>query len=414
MFFCLVSSTSAAALSLFIYSRLNIKSYLSYCIINLSVIISVTNVWFTNILTFPECIFISGFGVAFCFLSIIRFFTEAKHRLLSIVIAAIMLIFSIAIYQQFLTVFIIYSILLSFIKITGNSRLSIANKLFIYLRLCVFLIISLLFYYGISLLIQSVFSINSNPRASLNFDSIINNIIYCIKKQRYIIGGKGFFNSGLLRRCFEVVIVIWLIVISVDTIKNRRINNIYAFITFPMAYCSAFIMVLISTGNSPRTFFGLFSVFALFSIGAIALKESRIIKGLFIIILGLVFFLNSLKTLDMALDQQYVNSTEITMAKIYMKEIERYESTSKRTINKIVFTNDNNSDMFMKNRLSESALSVDWGIQGIMEYLYDREFSVTRMSNDERINMFGENDWKEYIAEKQIRFSKDTMYLCLY
>ena len=32
----------------------------------------------------------------------------------------------------------------------------------------------------------------------------------------------------------------------------------------------------------------------------------------------------------MALDQQYVNSTEITMAKIYMKEIERYESTSKR------------------------------------------------------------------------------------
>ena len=51
------------------------KDRFVYIIVDLGVLVSVANVWFCNILSFPECVFITAIGVCLCFGAVVAYIT---------------------------------------------------------------------------------------------------------------------------------------------------------------------------------------------------------------------------------------------------------------------------------------------------------------------------------------------------
>ena len=275
--FIIAVALSTTLLSMYIYKKLNQKSISSYLIVNISVLISVTNIWFVNILTFPECIFATAIGVVLCFSAIIVYFS--KQNIPGKIISALLLICSTAIFQQFLVVFIIYAILLCSIKLENSDNSKTKDTVFEYLKLILLILVSGIIYYGIGIGVQKLFSVAANERVALSLDSMLNNLIYFITKQHSYLKGRGFFDTEILTLCYVIVGTIWLVAFICHIKKNKlNFKNICLFLSYIVAYGSSFLMGIVSTSRATRTMFGLFAVFALFSIGSILLMNKRIVQ----------------------------------------------------------------------------------------------------------------------------------------
>ena len=93
-----------------------------------SALITVVNVWFTDLLTFPECIALTAVGLLCCFAGIVVL--SESDRIWKYIIASILFIFAAATYQQFIAIFLIYTVLTICIKQSKLDKKSI-NKLVI-------------------------------------------------------------------------------------------------------------------------------------------------------------------------------------------------------------------------------------------------------------------------------------------
>ena len=81
---------------------------ISLAAIDVCVLLSIYNIWFCNILSFPECIVITAIGITLCFSSLI-ILIHSKN-ILYYIFSAILLVLSTAVYQQFISVFAIFAI----------------------------------------------------------------------------------------------------------------------------------------------------------------------------------------------------------------------------------------------------------------------------------------------------------------
>ena len=406
IFFILTVALSITFFSRFVYRQLEKKSRLNYIIINVSVLISVTNVWFINILTFPECIFPTAVGVVLCFTAIYIYFS--KQNIAGKVISAVLLICSTAIFQQFLVVFLIYSVLLCGIKL--NNANSTAKAVIIeYLKLIAIILISGIIYYGVGICVQKLFSVVANERASLKIDTIIENLIYFITHQHSYLKGRGVFDSEILTLCYLIVGAVWFVAF-IYHIKKDKINfkNLCLFLSYFVAYASSFLMLTITTSRVCRAVFGLFTVFALFSIGSILLMNKRIVKYILALTLVFVVALNMYANLEMSLDQREVNTQDMMIAEQYLYEIEKYEKAENVVVDKIEFCSDVNPEISV-----DSALNNFYSFRSLMTYISGRDFYVTEMTNEEIRKSFEEKDWDILVEEEQLIFEEDTLYVCV-
>ena len=131
--FIVLAAISASILSRFILKKLGTNSILSGFIVNLSVLISITNIWFTNILTFPECVFATAIGVLLCFLSLTVYFGNKFKKPIRLLLSGILLVCSTAVFQQFLVVFIIYAVLLTSIEFIEKNEQKAKQVIITYL-----------------------------------------------------------------------------------------------------------------------------------------------------------------------------------------------------------------------------------------------------------------------------------------
>lgn len=406
--FIIAVALSTTLLSMYIYKKLNQKSISSYLIVNISVLISVTNVWFVNILTFPECIFATAIGVVLCFSAIIVYFS--KQKILGKIISALLLICSTAIFQQFLVVFIIYAILLCSIKLKNSDNSKTKDTVFEYLKLILLILVSGIIYYGIGIGVQKLFSVAANERVALSLDSMLNNLIYFITKQHSYLKGRGFFDTEILTLCYVIVGTIWLVAFICHIKKNKlNFKNICLFLSYIVAYGSSFLMGIVSTSRATRTMFGLFTVFALFTIGTILLINKRFVKYILASVLLIVFALNMYANIEMSIEQRELNTQEIMLAEQYLYEIEEYEKAENVVVNNIEFCTDVNPKIS-----DNSSLRFDYSFDSLMGYISGRDFIVTQVENTEMKSNFVDKDWDVFIADEQLIFENDTLYVCIY
>ncbi len=384
---------------------------ISLAVINLSVLISVYNVWFCDILSFPECIFLTAIGITICFSSLIILIRS--RRIWQYILSAILLVLATAVYQQFISVFAIFAIAYCAIFTAKNQdkKLIILN----YLKCATVTIVSGIIYFVLGKFFINYFGLSANERIAINISSIIENIKYFISHQHSFLKGRGFFDTEILTFAFLIVGFVWLVILLVDWIKNKdTFKTLIIALSCAAAYFSAYLSGILSTSHATRTMFPLFSIFTLFIIGIVSLKPKKFIKIFLSIILLVVLSLNIYKivTYENGLKKQN-QSDEVWVAQV-ISSIKEYEEKSGNAIEKIYYGYDDCFDMNIDETYTDSATSVKYAFKSILEVYSDSQYTVTEMTKEECNNLFGKNDWKEFEADKQLIFKDNELYVCCY
>lgn len=408
LFFIFVVAFADTVLSLYIYKILSQKSIYSLIIIELSVLITSTNVWFTDMLTFPECISITAIGLLCCILGIV-FLSVSNNKLWKWLIASILFIFATATYQQFISIFFIYSVLILCIRQAKSEKNNIKDNFFNCIKLLLFFVFNSLLYFIIGVIIQKLLNIVPNPRASMNFYTVIENIKYFAKQQHSFLKGRGFFSTEVLSICYFLVAIIFLFSLIIFWKKtSQTAKTVFIAIAFVLAYFSSYLPGLVSTSHGTRTICALFSVFALFSVGAISLYQNKVLSVILVCVLGLVFGLNMYKNTDRGINQIICNTKEILYVNDIANEIDKYEQKNDVIIDTIGICYDKNGD------LETEALYVDYAIMPLIQLNTDKEMKFVDVPESIENKYFKENDWKKFDADTQIVYDKNIAYICVY
>ena len=181
VFYIIISAFVITLLSIYIFKLLKHTNKLFlFVLIEFALLITVTNVWYSNILTFAECIAFDAIGLLFCFLSI--YIYSSRNSLISRITASVLFICSAACFQQFIPVFAIYTILILCIKQSQSDKKGIKELLLFYLKPFLFIVINSVLYYLIGIGIQKILNITPNSRASMSLQTVIDNVKYFIKQ----------------------------------------------------------------------------------------------------------------------------------------------------------------------------------------------------------------------------------------
>ena len=407
--YILVCSVVATFFSLFVQKKLADDSWMALIIINVSVLISLSNVWINEILTFPECIFILSVGHLFCFVSLVLLFDCRFKSMFRFLISGLLLICATAIYQQFFVVFFIFALLLFCIKTsqTEESSKKICKRYFLFF---LFMFICGVLYLFVGVGLQRLFDIIPNSRISFSIELLVNNIKYYLTHQHSYIKGRGYFKTEILTVCFGVIFSTWVVSLIYYISKHGlHFRSICYIITFFIAYVSSFLLGLVSTSTATRAMYGFFSVYALFSICAIAFMNHRKLKPLIAGLLFVVFVLNIIKTVEMSINQYQFNTVERIHAALYLDSIENYEKESGKLITQIEIGTDSYCE------LDKTEVFYDCDLFADLLYFYsDRKFIVTPMLEERKNNYYGNKDWKAFNAKEQLLFEGNRLYICVY
>ena len=408
LFFIIIVALSVSVLSIYISNLVNKqRSFIVGLLVNISLLITACNVWYSNLLTFSESISLNAIGFLLCFLGVYLF--AKRKSWLYLLIASIAFICATATTQQFISIFIIYTILILCIKQVQNEKGRIRNLIIFYLKPFVFIIVNSAIYYLIGLMLIKIFNVAPNPRASLTIRSIIENLIYFIKNQHSFLKGRGLFSSEILTICYLMVFVISIFSLIMFWRKSRQTaKTIFIGLSFVAAYICAYLPGLVSTSHGTRTICALFSVFALFAIGAVALYQHKITSAILACILFLVFALNVYKTVNMEVVQIIGNTNESTYADGIAYEIEKFEVSNGVNIKKIGVCYDKTPDINAKE------IYHDYDAEAIICLHIKHPIEFVEVPKDIIQNNFAEKDWTSYDAEEQIVFDKNTAYVCVY
>ena len=408
LFFIIIVALSVSMLSIYISQLVNKqRSFIVGLIVNISLLITACNVWYSDLLSFSESIVLNAAGFLSCFLSVYLF---AKRKSgLYLLLASIAFICAAATTQQFISIFIIYTILILCIKLVQNNKGSIKDIFFFYIKPCAFIIVNSAIYYLLGLLLIKIFNVAPNPRASLTIRSIIENLIYFIKNQHSFLKGRGLFSSEILTICYLMVFIIFIVSLIIYWKKRRQTaKTIFIGLSFIVAYIAAYLPGLVSTSHGTRAICALFSVFALFAIGSIALYQHRVINIFLICILFLVFALNIYKTVDMGVNQIVGNTKEAAYADNIAYSIEKYEQTNKMSVTSIGIAYDKHGDT------DAESLYVDYAIEPLFQMHIGKDIKYVEVPESVTKTYFAEKDWTSYDAEEQIVFDKNIAYICVY
>ncbi len=407
VFYIIIVSIAVSVLVLHLYKTLNRKSVPFFIITESSVLITAVNVWFTDMLTFPECISLTAVGLLCCFLGIVVLST--CNKLWKWVIACILFIFAAATYQQFISVFSIYTILILCIKQSSSKKNSIKAIIIYYIKPILFIVFSTILYYLIGVILQKLMYISPNPRASLNLHTVIENIKYFVKQQHSFLKGRGFFTTEIMTICYLLVAIIFLVSLFMFWRKSlQTAKTIFIAVAFVSAYAISYLPGLVSTSHGTRTICALFSVFALLSVGAISVYQNKVLSAILVCVLVLVFGLNMYKNIDRGINQIISNTKEIVYVNNIVNEIDKYEQKNDVVIDTIGICYDKNGDS------ETEALYVDYAIRPLIQLNTDKEMKFVDVPESIVNNYFEGNDWIMFNADKQIVYKKNVAYICVY
>ena len=392
VFYIIISAFVITLLSIYIFKLLKHTNKLFlFVLIEFALLITVTNVWYSNILTFAECIAFDAIGLLFCFLSI--YIYSSRNSLISRITASVLFICSAACFQQFIPVFAIYTILILCIKQSQSDKKGIKELLLFYLKPFLFIVINSVLYYLIGIGIQKILNITPNSRASMSLQTVIDNVKYFIKQQHSFFKGRGFFSSEILTVCYLMVFVIFIFSLIMFWRKSRQTaKTIFIGLSFVAAYICAYLPGLVSTS----------------AIGAVALYQHKITSAILACVLFLVFALNVYKTVNMEVVQIIGNTNESTYADGIAYEIEKFEVSNGVNIKKIGVCYDKTPDINAKE------IYHDYDAEAIICLHIKHPIEFVEVPKDIIQNNFAEKDWTSYDAEEQIVFDKNTAYVCVY
>lgn len=407
--FIVLISAVVSWVSYTLYRLINKKSIVSHILINLSVLISVLNVWYCDVLSFPECIFITVIGTVLCFSAVIVF--ANNQTLCGYILSSALIILATGVYQQFLFVFTIFVVAICGCEVIKNGEKTFKELFYRYVKPVVLILVSGVIYFATGKLVQRIFDVAPNERVALSISTIIENCLYFAGNQHSYLKGRGFFATEILTISFLSVGFIWFIIIVKEWLKNRNtLETLTICASFAAAYISAYVPGILSTSHAARAMLAVFSVFALFTMGTLILCESKLVKIVLCAILSVVLVSNIFVFVNREIDLKKQNDSDKLWSEQIIEAIESYEK-KEQEVNQIYYCYDDKTDLA---EYAESAVYYKYSLRSMINYYSNREFEVNEMTKEEKDNYFKDKNWEKLDIDEQMVFVENTLYLCCY
>lgn len=414
--FILLAAVGTTAFIYCLTDHLKIKGIASWIAIEFATLLTVDNVWFCEILAFPESIFLTGVGLVFCFAALIVFMR--RRSVISWILFAVLLLCAIATYQQFLSVFVIFIIAIIGAELTADSRCRAKDVFFAYFKPAVSVLITGVVYFALGIAITKHFDIKGNDRAAISFSSVLENIKYFLTHQHSFLRGRGLFKTEILTAAFIAMGVLWFICLLIYAKKKKEyVKAGFILASYTAAYVSAYLPGLISTSHAARAMFALFSVFFLFSAGVVAKSPKKIICAVPVCILAVVLATNLFVIIRNGNNHRTQRGIDIDCAEQISQTIGSYEKTSKVTVKTIAYCYDEQREI----ERGESLFYYNFALEPILtvkscryEHGVKQIYTFTNVPEEIYAQYFAGKDWHEFNLEEQMIIIDDTAYLCVY
>ncbi|MCR5782430.1 MAG: glucosyltransferase domain-containing protein [Clostridia bacterium] len=415
--FIILAATGTTVLVACVADHLKIRLWLPVIALDLAAVLAVENVWFCEILTFPESIFLSAIGLLMCFAAVIFFI---RYRTVpGIILSAVCLILATAVYQQYIVVFTIFVIAVLGCEILGKENPSAKTAVIKYAGAAALILVSGAVYFLSAKAITNATGHNGDYRTELGPADILENIKYYILRQHSFLKGRGAFKTEIMTVSILFVAALWFVLFAVYVMKKKRPGaGIIVLAAFAAAYCSGYLPGIISKSHDTRVVFGLFSVFFLFVCGIVCLNKSKWIAPVVSCVLAAIFAANVFAIVRMANDQKKQNKADLEAAVAITQAIEDHEKNSGVTVTDIYYCYDTNQDKVS----AWTLFSFDFSMQSILTLKSGKYtpgsgeviYKVSEMPESIREQYFAGKDWKELDLSEQLIFAGDTAYLCVY
>lgn len=417
-FFVLTVSAAFTALALKFYGAYEKKSLLSLAVTDISLLISICNVWFCDILSFPECIFIAAIAIILTCCAVILLINSQK--LLNCILASVCVILATGIFQQFIILFTIYMIAYCCVVLYQKETNSIKEMLKIFVKPAVIVLASGVVYTLLAFGFASAFKFGNNSRMNLSLGHIFEMAVYLLKKQHSFLKGRGYFKTEFLTLSYVAAVLTWFICLIVRAYKKKEFKKVFVSACAVLfAYCCTYVVCLISTSSS-RGMFTLFSVFFLISSRILILCDKKSIVSFVAILLFAVFSANAFKIVNAELTLKEINDKDVVWANAILDEIDNYEKKSEISVKFITFYDDancngNNFNSSTPKYAEGSAVSNSPARKNILNtFSYKNRFAVIPKQDDVFNEHFAGKNWDEFNAEEQLFFDGDTLHICCY
>ena len=250
----------------------------------------------------------------------------------------------------------------------------------------------------------------------------IGNLAQTIKDILISVKRISIETCGILPKYFYLTCIgIISIIIIKYTIKEKDKIGIlkYMYVIFAILFASLMPQIMQSNVYVvPRNVYAFASTLGIAIIFLklnynITLKEEKIFKVVIFILL-IVQYVNFN---NIIITHYNTNQLDEYIANKIVETINEYEQTTGNTITKIVYYKDKSNSWKYENvqdlgDANIKAFSATWGTQGIINMKLNRVLDITE--NDQTYEeYFKSKDWTSFDKE-QIKFNKETMYLCVF
>lgn len=413
--FIVIVSVSLSVLAWKFYRSYGKKSLLSLIVIDISLLISVCNVWFGDILSFPECTFNAGVGVALVCCAVALLIDSQKP--LNCVISSVCVIIATGIFQQFLFLFAIYIIAYCCIIITQKETNSLKEMLGVFAKPFLVFIVSGIIYAAIALGLVAALDLPGNSRTHISLTNVFDTIAYFIRKQHSWLKGRGFFRTEFLTVSYVFSVQLWLICLIRFAVKTKKFKkaSVLACAVF-VSYICMYAVSFIST-YSTRAVFTLFSTFFLVGSGILSLTDRRFIKSSLAVLFALVFAANAFHIVEMENKLKALNDADENWAKAVLELVDEHERETGITIKAVSYYTDAKCD--------GNSTGVIYGEGSPLKHDFFQKYILNTFSGSNRFDTlpkdeavyaeyFEGKDWDKLVPEEQLIFIGDTLHLCIY
>ncbi|NRV09366.1 glucosyltransferase domain-containing protein [Clostridium beijerinckii] len=337
---------SSTILFFIIWDQVKNKSFVNWSIVNFSVIISFSNVFFLEWFLYPESTFFFGTSLL-CTVIAIHSISKGQ-RIINIIVSFLNLMFAMAMYQANLGIFIIYSLTICLIR--NKDRL---DKAFIKKSI---IILSIGFFNSIFniLLLKATIILgiaNKGDRMpSITVDVIKNNMLGILKAQKQIWSN----GDGFLPKCSLIFFTLIILVVLFKTIlkkENYKSNICYIVLILFINYSIIFAPHLFTSTLwlAPRTIVGFFIFLVSIILLVLLYNENnrRILRVLFLLTSSFII-LNIVQIQNIGVNHIASNKIDRQYALMINNEIEKYEMQNNTKITNIATSLDMQPTYFYK------------------------------------------------------------------
>lgn len=422
IFFIIAAAFIITYTCIVFYNYIEVKNIQNIFILDFAIIISIVNVWFCDILSFPECVFLTAVGLFLCFFAInlyaSSFLTKSKKLSVTLrILSSITLVCATGVYQQFMVMFFVFTMSLCCIQIIKAKDQTIKSLFSPFVKLFTIILPSFLIYILLAISTQKALNIKSSERIVITVKDIVLKIIFFAENQHTYLKGRYFFKSEVMTLSFLFIFLLFIIVMLKLIFKEKKLKKALIVITAMMTtYFAIYIPGIVSTADGTRPLFPLYSMFFAVTFLMLVTISNKKIIIMSAIVLLCVFSFNLQKIIECEFNQKKTNSEDAAWAEYILNEIDEYEKANNCVISSIALCGDAkpNGNNY-KYSYEESSLTISYSRESLLCLKSPNKFFKIETVPDEIYNTyFSDKNWEDFKPSEQIVFSDNTAYICCY